>query len=157
MGSQSFENSTILIVHTRGRYQGLILNQQISWDLFDGLGLDISPLRDFPLGRGGPIGLRDFPLVSLSRDPLSGYVEVAKGVFYGDPFATGAAVGGIRWHGHAATRLWFFYGYCSWSLNQLPEELADMAWSVSHVGANGLKWPREVTSLTKDLVHHDDS
>lgn len=149
VGAYPFENATVLIVRADqdgGGFQGLILNRRLSWEVFEGLDLDVEALRAAPLCHGGPVSIRDFPLLSLARKPLQDYTQVAEGaLFFGDPFATGAAVGRIRSRGVAALAaagdLWLFYGYSSWGRAQLADELADGAWRVGHLPPGGLEWP----------------
>ncbi|CAA6666627.1 unnamed protein product [Spirodela intermedia] len=147
VGAYPFENASVLIVRADqdSGFQGLILNRRLSWEVFEGLDLDVEALRAATLCHGGPVSLRNFPLLSLARKPLQGYTQVAEGaLFFGDPFATGAAVGQIRSRSPAAAAagdLWFFFGYSRWGWTQLADELADGVWQVGHLAAGGLEWP----------------
>ncbi|CAA7403425.1 unnamed protein product [Spirodela intermedia] len=147
VGAYPFENASVLIVRADqdSGFQGLILNRRLSWEVFEGLDLDVEALRAATLCHGGPVSLRNFPLLSLARKPLQGYTQVAEGaLFFGDPFATGAAVGQIRSRSPASAAagdLWFFFGYSRWGWTQLADELADGVWQVGHLAAGGLEWP----------------
>ena len=138
-----FDNSTILIViagENQG-FQGIIINKQISWDVFKELDQQLEPLKQAPLFYGGPVRTQGLPLVSLARKAINGYVKVSAGIYFGNPLATRLAIDGIKSGDQSANDFWFFLGYSSWAWNQLFVELTAGAWYLSESTIENLDWP----------------
>ncbi|KAK3023567.1 hypothetical protein RJ639_044952 [Escallonia herrerae] len=142
---QPFDDSKILIVNvnrTTG-FQGLIINKHISWDSLQELEDVLELLREAPLSFGGPVVIRGMPLVALTQKFVSDqYAEVVPDIYFLDQWATSNVIEGLKSQSQSLTGFWFFLGYSSWSWDQLLDEIANGAWTISKSNVESLDWPR---------------
>ncbi|GJN10735.1 hypothetical protein PR202_ga28853 [Eleusine coracana subsp. coracana] len=138
-----FDNARVLIVSADSQegFIGLIMNKQLSWDVFKNLDSSMEPIKQAPLFYGGPVVVQGYHLVSLSKVALEGYIQVVPSVFYGNITATSRVITQMTSGEQSADELWFFLGYSGWGYSQLFDELSDGAWHVSEKPIEHLDWP----------------
>lgn len=137
-----FDNSTVLIVSADPKegFKGLIINKHIKWDIFKP-DAAIDSVKATPLSYGGPVAVQGFPLVSLSNKVTDGYVKVIDGIYFGNTVATNLVFRRIHNGTESVDGFWFFFGFSSWSYQQLFDELDQGAWQLSESTIERLNWP----------------
>lgn len=139
-----FDGSKILIVNVNRStgFQGLIINKHISWDSLGKLDEGLELLKVARLSLGGPVILREMPLIALTRKFVKDHcVGVLPDVYFLDQWATLNIIEGLKVGNYTISDYWFFLGYSSWDWDQLFDEIADGSWKISNGDAEQLNWP----------------
>lgn len=146
VGAYPFGGSMILILKAEREtgFQGVIFNKHISWDSLGEMEEGSEVLREAQLSLGGPLAMRGFPLTALTRRSIKKQlVEVLPGIYFVDQLGTVAVIDELKSGAtQSVTDYWFFLGYASWGWDQLFDEIAEGAWTVSRDdSAELLEWP----------------
>lgn len=139
-----FDGSKILIVNVNRStgFQGLIINKHISWDSLGKLYEGLEMLKVARLSLGGPVMLREMPLVALTRKFVKDHcVGVLPDIYFLDQWATLNIIEGLKVGNYTISDYWFFLGFSSWDWDQLFDEIAEGSWKISNGDAEQLDWP----------------
>lgn len=140
-----FDGSKILIVKVNQStgFQGVIINKHISWDSLGKLDEGSELLKKAPLSLGGPVIIREMPLVALTRKLVTYRDQGAEpDIHFLDQWETLDVMKALRAGDHSISDYWFFMGYSSWEWNQLFDEIAEGSWKISNGGMEQLDWPQ---------------
>ncbi|KAL6187321.1 hypothetical protein ACLB2K_038721 [Fragaria x ananassa] len=144
LGVRPFDKSEILIVKADqvDGFQGLIINKHIRWDALPELGEEVKMLVEAPLSFGGPLIKGGMPLVALTQKFVKDeYPEILPGIAFLDPSATIQKIKELKLGNQLVANYWFFFGYSSWGLDQLFDEIDKGDWNLSDDGMRRLNWP----------------
>ncbi|XP_061342135.1 uncharacterized protein LOC133288399 isoform X2 [Gastrolobium bilobum] len=133
-GTQPFDGSKILIVAADQitGFQGLMINKHMQWSSLPKLEEGFEKLTEAPLSLGGPVVKTGMPLLSLTRTVSINYLpEILPGIYFLDHVATIRKIKQLISENQPAGDYWFFLGYSSWGWNQLYDEMAEGAWTLS--------------------------
>lgn len=139
-----FDGSKILIVKVNQStgFQGVIINKHISWDTLGKLDEGLDLLKKAPLSLGGPVIIREMPLVALTRKLVKYRDQDAEpDIHFLDHWETLDVIKALQRGDHSISDYWFFMGYSSWEWNQLFDEIAKGSWKISNGGMEQLDWP----------------
>lgn len=145
--SHPFNQAKILIVgadHGVG-FQGLIVNKPFSsWDSFPPFqDAKLLEVEGAPISFGGPVVQQEMPVVSLMRTSFNElYPQVLPGVYFLNQLETLSKIKEVKAGNQSATDLWFFWGYWSWSWDQLLNEIAEGVWRLHDSNTEELQWPK---------------
>lgn len=140
-----FDGSKILIVKVNQStgFQGVIINKHISWDTLGKLDEGLELLKKAPLSLGGPVIIREMPLVALTRKRVKYRDQDAEpDIHFLDHWETLDVIKALQTGDHSISDYWFFMGYSSWEWKQLFDEIAEGSWKISNAGMEQLDWPR---------------
>lgn len=144
LNAHPFDGSKILIVKVNQStgFQGVIINKHISWDSLGKLDEGLELLKKAPLSLGGPVIIREMPLVSLTRKRVKYHDQDAEpDIHFLDHWETLDVIKALQMGDRSVSDYWFFMGYSSWEWNQLFDEIAEGSWKISSGGMEQLDWP----------------